>query len=321
MEKLSLKLLQTGNLGENLKGLLVVKTAKIAKTRVGKSYLTATLSDGILQTNVNVWNWPHSAVPQPNDIVEIIGKIGEYNGNRQLEVDIFTKSSTGDLADFMPQGNFNIDDYRRRFNQFKDYITDKDLRTVVEKMWTLHKDKWDTVPGALSVHNDYYAGMLQHTVDVCNNAVSIYANYAHLCNLDLVIAGALLHDVGKLYTYAFNETVIEMTHDGQLLDHIPLGALMLENARQYIEGDPRKLTLLMHIVLSHHGKLEYGSPVTPKIPEAILVNYADGIDAKMRLYERYNDTATDPTMTDRVYFLDNKPMYKSDYISSIFSSK
>lgn len=318
MYKLDINNTLAGEVGSKFEGMLLIKVARIAKTKAGKDYLAATLYDGATQINVNVWNWAYD-VPKINSVINIVGTVGIYNDNKQLNISAYTvKNSTSELlSQFVPQGNFSIDEYEARFRGFAESIGNELFRHITLESLDNFLALWRNVPGALSVHNDYVAGCLQHCVDVCNNALALYANYPHLANVDLVIAGSLLHDIGKLFTYTFDGPSIVMTPEGQLLDHISLGMLMLE--RYNTDETHEELILLQHVIAAHHGKLEYGSPVTPKCIEAIIINYADGMDAKARVYEAADKTNENSDWTDKVFFLDNRPLVHTKYVDKILN--
>ena len=329
MMKINFNNLKNMTIGTEIEGIALVVTATKRQTKTNKDYVNVTLTDGIDQLMVNIWDWKSQNIPKPNDVVAITGTVSEYQGNKQINVATF-KRSTEPVETFAPDGGVNVSAYKTRFRTFIDNIEDGFLKELVVRAFEDYEQLWNVVPGALSVHNDYIAGCLEHSVDVCQNAVALYANYSSIACLDLVIAGALLHDFGKLQTYKLEGAVIEMTDAGQLFDHLVLGAEEIGRIGNSIlkeigdENDRinccRKLKLLKHIALAHHGKLEYGSPVTGKCPEAMIVTYADGMDAKMRTYSTANRKANpEDQWTEKIYFLDNKPMLTSNYIKSIFN--
>lgn len=322
--KMDLSLLRTLKIGDEISGDLLVKTARKAMTRGAspKPYVNVTLSDGVTSTISNVWNWVPENIPQPNDVVTIYATVGEYMNNRQLNITTFGRSS-GTSDQFLPTGSFNIDTYMERFKSLASMVTVPLYKCILNWFIINYEETWRVAPSALGMHHDCIAGNLWHSVDTCNNALAIYANYSAIANLDLVITGALLHDIGKLQTYKFNGAVIEMTVEGQLLDHIPLGIQVIEtNFKEVAEdmGATEALLLLEHCIAAHHGKLEYGSPVGMRCPEAIIINYADGVDAKMRNFATLNENAGPGLWTDKMYMLDNRPMLKTEYIRKVLKT-
>ena len=321
--KIDFSKLQTLDLNAELGGICIVKEAFKLMTKANKPYLNITLSDGVTTITANIWNWTSNTIPQANDLVEVSGTVGMFAGNRQLNVGHISRY-TGELTtkDFLPTGGVDVAYYINRYLIFTEQISNKCLREITNSILYKYKDLWETTPGAVTVHHDYLAGTLQHSVDVCNNALAISVNYKDIVNTDLLIAGALLHDAGKLATYKFNVSVIEMTDQGMLLDHIPLGMRVLEEYRALAEqyNCSELFDILESIVLSHHGKLEYGSPITARCIEAMIICYADGIDAKCQTYRAANRDAQSNKWTGKVYFIDNKPMLTSDYINSIVNN-
>ena len=179
---------------------------------------------------------------------------------------------------------------------------------------------------AKAVHHVGIGGNLAHTLEVFNYGLIIAArliNQGRSVNMDLVRAGALLHDVGKAFTYVVTGPVIDYTFEGQLLDHIIIGIKLLEEALAVVDETYRDAGILLaHIIASHHGQLEYGSPVTPKFAEAYIVNLADGISASLDTLFTANDKAAKEgkEMTDRLYTLGNREHILQTTLTAMLSN-
>ena len=199
-----------------------------------------------------------------------------------------------------------------------DFLRDLTLG-ILEELRTY----WITIPGAVSVHHAFIGGTLVHSVSAAKIAMAI-ARETPEANKDLCVAGALLHDLGKLYTYKMNGVSIEMTDEGLLYEHSFMGAEFVGNFADahFDMDDPaneRKIRLLRHIILSHHGKLEYGAAITPKCVEAIIVNAADGIDASIEQVRAAATKTPDTTKwTPRVYTMNNSQLLKPSYVADVF---
>lgn len=173
-------------------------------------------------------------------------------------------------------------------------------------------------PAAVSMHHDYVGGYLQHTLEVLANARSLCTTpLMYNCSsydISLVIMGAILHDIGKLKAYAIESGLPVMTLEGQLYDHIVLGAMMLEDYRKkcnLAEEDMTWFRKLVHIVLSHHGELEYGSPVKPAFPEAFIVSQADIISAKLNRMDTEMAEMTEPFQNKKSFMFGTR-LYNSE---------
>ena len=163
-----------------------------------------------------------------------------------------------------------------------------------------------------------------HSYSVAKIAKAIAANIPE-ANVDLCMVGGMLHDIGKLFTYNMNGIAIDLTDDGMLYDHIFMGAEFVGNfAEAHIDTDSyantKKLQLLRHIILAHHGSLEFGSPVIPQCIEAAIVHSADEIDATAEQIRDAARRAPDNVKwTERIYTLGNKPKLTPHYIDCIMS--
>lgn len=177
--------------------------------------------------------------------------------------------------------------YRKLLNFFINKIESEDIRLFVNNLLEKSSKRFYTWPAASNVHHNYKSGLLQHTVNVVKNAYNIASSYNDI-DMDLVLVGSILHDIGKIYEYDENGNV---SGEGKLFDHINIGTRMI--FEEYYHGQDsvysfseRDIYNLAHIILSHHGKLEWGSPRTPAIPEAFIVHYADYIDTNMFIVHR-----------------------------------
>ena len=293
-----------------------VKTAEVKLTKTNKEYLAITLFDGEQTISGNMWDFV-GAAPNANDIVDISGKVTEWAGKKQLNITYIGVNTNLTIADFAPQGNFSVDEYWNKANSLIDTIKHEQLRDFVRTIYNDFEDKLRIAPGAKSVHNAYVGGCLEHLVDVTTVALSLADCYPYV-NKDIVTAGALLHDIGKVFEYGIDGVNIGTTLDGELLYHIPMGMTILDRYRGNISN--KILKLIQHIVLSHHGEKEYGSPVVPKFMEAMIVHFADNIDAKMGIMKETNKSSTG-TITDKVWSLGNTSLVHQVYIEEVMADE
>ena len=172
-------------------------------------------------------------------------------------------------------------------NIFKtiDSIKDTDIKLILNLFFkdTEFVKEFYNLPAASYYHHNYKHGLLEHTVSVlsiCKNITSLYPKL----NKDLLYAGAILHDIGKIKVYKLNELKIEYTEEGKLMEHLFIGAEMVKDKTKNELIDSNKINQIIHLILSHHGekKLGYGSPVDPQLPEAVVLHYADNLDAKIK---------------------------------------
>jgi 3'-5' exoribonuclease len=170
-------------------------------------------------------------------------------------------------------------------------------------------------PAAKQLHHAFLGGLLEHVVSLLTLADKVVPHYPILMR-DLVLTGVILHDIGKIHELSWS-TGFEYTLEGTLLGHIQIGASMVEQTIDSLPDFPPRLkTLVLHMILSHHGKLEFGSPKLPMIPEALMLNFLDDMDAKMQTlkseFEKAARAGKGPgEMTDKIWALDQRTMLNS----------
>lgn len=301
---------------------LVVKSASPRNTKAGKPYLYMEFFDGTDTISGNYWDWASGKVPEVNSILDISCQVTEWQGRKQLTIKSMITNTTKVLSEFAPDSGHDIGEtYKEAFSMMAG-IKDDFLRNLAMSIMEELRLQWLTIPGAVSVHHAYIGGTLVHSLSTAKIARAI-ATEVPEANMDLCIVGAMLHDIGKLYTYAMHGVNIDMTDEGLLYEHIFMGAEFVGNfAESMISdiNDERKLRLLRHIILAHHGKLEYGSPVTPKCIEALIVSAADGIDANVEQLRAAASKSPDGTKwTPRIFTLNNSQALKPEYVQYVFA--
>lgn len=301
--KISIKDLTTGS---TVTGELLMKASQVRQTKNGKDYVDSTYTDGT--RDINVKQWDCSTAPTSGVVYTITATVGEYAGAKQLTLSQAPIRSNSPVELFAATRDYDIENAWR--------CLDEAICQLPEPFFSFAKElvldkryAWMKCTAAVKMHHVQAGGLVQHTVEVMTYATAL-ANGCK-CNATLVKCGAILHDIGKLDTYACNKAAqFERTFKGVVSEHIALGISMLyasEAAKRY----PNVAKLLEHIIVSHHGKLEWGSPVEPMCPEAIIVHTADNLSATLdtldKVYEEYNQdwelhSSDAPTMlTEKVF--------------------
>ena len=295
--------------GDRVSLRMVLTKAEIRKTKTNKPYLQATFSDGTDTVSGNVWDWA-AALPELG-VYDVTAVAGEYMGKKQLNNIDMRWSDNQDKSAFGIKYVDDVQGYVTMFNNLLSLIENEVLRNIVADVYSRVTTSYATASSAVSVHHVGAGGNLVHTCEVALLSSKIAAcmkllNYD--VNEDLCIAGALLHDIGKIDTYEIDGPAVNMSTDGTLLDHIALGFNRLQQS-VVAQQHPDITRLLGHIILSHHGSKEFGSPVTPKFMEAYVVNYADGISAMMDTLRSYNTKAEEEQrpgiFTERIFTANN----------------
>lgn len=303
---------------------LVVKSATPRETRAKKPYLALELYDGSDTILGNYWDWASGKVPEVNDILDVTAAVTEWQGKKQLTVTKLRANETRHLAEFMPAGSVDVGEVYRNAYTLISNVKDDMLRDLTLAILDELREAWLVVPGAMAVHHAYVGGTLVHSYSVAVISKAI-AEAIPEANVDLCVVGGFLHDIGKLFTYAINGVSIDMTDEGKLYEHIFIGAEFVGNfAESHINTDiysnMKKLQLLRHIILSHHGQLEYGSPVNPQCIEAFIVNHADGIDsAAEQIRTAARKVPNNYKWTDRLYTLNNRAQLTPHYVEFVMN--
>lgn len=193
-----------------------------------------------------------------------------------------------DITNLLPKGNFNEQEYITRLQNLIKTVRNPGLRALLETIFSGNiYDKFIMNPAGMRMHHAYIGGLLQHSVDVAGIAVALAEQIGNV-DKDLVVAGALLHDIGKLREIS-SQIGFPYTNEGRLLGHIAMSIIIVQEAAAKLKLPAARLEQLQHILLSHHGDNEKGSPVECATKEAFIVHYADEIDAIMNQFETYDD--------------------------------
>lgn len=301
--------LKNAKIGESLNARLVLVKAEIRRTKANKPYLLATFGDGEEQLSGNIWDWS-GALP-PTGVYLVDAFVGEYMGKKQLNNINMHWDSNQDMTEFSVHYTTDLDAPYKRLNELIDGLQNEGIKAIVKEVYGMTYPEYVYASSAVGVHHVGIGGNLCHTLEVAELTIDMAAclqRAGYPIDTDLCVAGALLHDIGKVDTYSVNGPAVEVTLAGSLMDHIALGVRRLR-ATQASRVYYYAASLLEHIILSHHGSKEYGSPVTPKFMEAYIVNHADGLSAMMDTLRSYNDKADAEQrpglMTERIFTAGN----------------
>ena len=291
-----------------------VRSKQLRSRKDGGQYMAVTLGDRTGQIESRMWENFAEAAPgfETGDVVKIRAEVSRYNDRFQLNLEKLRRATADEfeLADYVPQTSKDVDELWSTLVRSVDSFTDPWLQVLVRSFVNdpLIATAFREAPAAKSLHHAWIGGLLEHVaslVGICDLAAHHYPEI----NRDLLLTGAILHDIGKLEELRWG-TTFDYTLEGQLVGHITLGVVMIEKKLATLPGFPSQLRILVeHMVLSHHGKLEFGSPKLPMIPEAVLFHYLDDLDAKMHTmrgeFERHQAQGGEAgEMTDWVRSMD-----------------
>lgn len=316
--------------GEKIVDTLLLSEATVRKTKNGKDYLQATLSDGNTTIDTKMWDWKNNAILEVGSIYNIAGTISTFRDQKQLILDTLDLCRDQDKTSFMPSVGMDLEVLNVQLHEAIESIDNTGLFFITMRTFEIYEDAILHSTAAKVIHHVGIGGLALHTLEVYNIAVAICKECAQ-ANLDLVKAGALMHDIGKIFTYTYQDPLLDLTVSGKLLDHMALGTQIIDKIVAQIIADEnysnaqakywrQTALLLKHIVLAHHGKPEFGSSVTPKFLEAQIVHWADLISATTAILKKANDTTMGKTFTDKVYALGNTEYMRQDAVDQILAN-
>jgi 3'-5' exoribonuclease len=264
----------------------LVRDKIMAMAKNGKPYMTLKLVDRSGEVEGRVWDRVDeiSARFEKNDFIRVQGKASVYLGKMQLVVQNLQRQpeSEVDLADYLPVCPRDAEQMVAELRTKVAALKDPHLRSLMEAFLAddAFLDRYRTAPAAKAMHHVYLGGLLEHSLAVATLAEDICGHYPGI-HRDLLVTGALLHDIGKVSELSY-ERSFDYSDEGKLLGHIVMGVEMVEEKIRTLPGFPPVLgTLVKHLLLSHHGQYEYGSPKRPKTMEAVILNFLDDLDSKI----------------------------------------
>jgi 3'-5' exoribonuclease len=300
--------------------VFLVRDCTQAMARNGKPYMTLKLMDCTGEIEARVWDRVEELAGQfdKNDFLRVSGRGNLYMGKMQLVVQELKKvrEEDVDLADFLPVSKRSVAEMRTELDQLLGSMTLGPLRRLLLAFFDDADffKRYSRAPAAKGMHHVFIGGLLEHSLAVSALACDVAQRYAQV-DRDLLIAGALLHDVGKVAELCY-ERAFDYTDEGKLIGHIVMGVEMIEERARALPDYPRQqVMLLKHLLLSHHGQYEFGSPKRPKMLEAVILNFIDDLDSKIngiqthidKEPERSGDWTSYHRLYDRYFYAPHSP--------------
>ena len=288
-------------------------------TKANKPYLNLILGDKCGQIEGRVWDPGDPRIEKEfdrGDTVKIRGSVSRFDERNQVKIDILRKAYAGEVekSDLLPATTFDVAVLWGHLQIAIGSIGNPDLKRLLDALLAdpAIAQAYREAPAARQLHHAWLGGLLEHVVSLLGLADRVASHYPML-DRDLLLTGVILHDIGKIRELSWS-VGFDYTIEGTLLGHIQMGIDLVEKTIDALPGFPSRLrTLVLHMILSHHGKLEFGSPKLPMIPEALALNFVDDLDAKMQAmsseFEKcIRDGKGPDELTGKVWSLDNRQL-------------
>lgn len=297
--------------GDKVASTFLVTEKNMAFSLKGSPYLNVRLKDKTGELDGKIWDNAAEFDQQfkKGDVIYLEGKAANYKNSIQISIIKIKKIAWEDVepTDYLPAAKGDVIDM---FNEILAYVENIQTKPLQDLLYAfLHDQKiaelFQRAPAAKGFHHIYLGGLLEHTLSVVRLLEKVSEHYTIL-NKDMVITGGILHDIGKIYEFSYDH-IIDYSDEGRLIGHIVMGVEMIDKKIAAMDDFPQQLALeLRHIILSHHGEFEFGSPKRPKTLEALVVHYIDDLDAKFNAFQTFIDDSTnnDSDWTNYNRFLD-----------------
>ena len=287
-----IKFVNTLQEGDLVDDLFLVKTAKLSETRAGKPYLVLTVMDKSGEISGPIWDnaAAYKEICVAGRVVHCLGSVQLYRDKLQLKVDDVRamEQDDVDLGDFFPTSIRCRKEMAVELQQLVQTVKNPFLKKLLSVFFV--KSNWwprfQEAPAAKGIHHAYIGGLMEHSLSVGKAADSLASHYEGI-DRSLLLTGALLHDIGKLEELKMECGIVDYTVQGRLKGHLVIGSEMVGKAADKIRNFPEELiSQVQHLILSHHGRQEFGSPTVPMTVEAFMLSFLDDLDAKMNIIEQ-----------------------------------
>jgi 3'-5' exoribonuclease len=313
---------------ENVSAPFLIKFSAVQVGKNGKPYMNLVLMDKSGEIEARLWEdaQKHAGQAVRDAFVQIEGRCQLFQGRRQLVVNKLQLLREDEInpKDYLPETTLDPDALYAQLMGFVDSMQDPYYKALAEAVLRDDADIVDRVkraPAAKSVHHAYKTGLLEHVVSIVTILDGLAKHYGKYVDRDLMFLGGFFHDIGKIWELSY-ERVTEYTTEGKLIGHLVMGVELMDRKIRELEAQPGRLPgafpvekalLIKHVILAHHGILEYGSPKRPKMLEALLVHMVDDMDSKVnaiRCFIEQDQTAGRWTALNRQY---ERFFYKPDW--------
>lgn len=302
--------------GDSVELFLLIKSATKGIASNGKPFLTLIFQDRSGEIEAKLWDASDEdeEIYTPEKIVKVVGDIQNFRGKMQLRLRQIRPATPQDgvkISQFIATAPLTIDEMRGKITEYIFAMKNPNIQRITRHLLKKYEKEFYEFPAATKNHHEYVSGLAYHVVSMLDLAKAICTLYPSL-DEDLLYAGIILHDLGKV-TELSGPISTTYTIKGNLLGHISIMVSEIEKAAEELGIKGEEVLVLQHLVLSHHGKAEWGSPKPPLIKEAEILHYIDNLDAKMNMLDRALEKVKPGEYTEKVFALDNRAFYKPTF--------
>lgn len=302
--------------GDQIEAFLLIKSVTKGITQAGNPFLTIILQDKTGDIEAKLWDCTKEDEQKytASGIVKVAGEVTSFRGQNQLKILKARLASPEDgvsVQDFLETAPLTQDEMMEIITQYVFELKNPNIQRITRYLLRKHHEAFLHYPAATKNHHEYVSGLAYHVVSMLRLAKSIAELYPSL-NTDLLYAGVILHDLGKVIELS-GSVAPSYTTEGILLGHISIMMSEISEAAKELGIDGEEVLVLKHLVLSHHKNPEWGSPKPPFIKEAEILHYIDNIDAKVTMLDRALEHVEPGEFTERIFPLDNRSFYKPNF--------
>lgn len=304
--------------GDSIESFMLIKQARKGIASNGKPFLSLQLSDKTGEIDAKLWavSQEDELAYQSGKVVNLSGDVQDFRGMRQLKIRTIRLAAKQDQVraeDFMPSAPRDRDEMIEEVTRFIFDLNNAKLQRITRHLFKKHQEAFKTAPAAVKNHHEYASGLLYHVVSMLQLGKQLAQLYPTL-DTDLLYSGIILHDMAKVRELSGPLTP-EYTVEGKLLGHISMMVTEIEEAAKELQIEGEEVMALQHMILSHHGKPEWGSVTPPMIREAEMLHMIDNLDARMNMLDRALDHVEPGQFSERVFPLENRSFYKPHFQS------
>lgn len=298
-----------------VEGFCIVKSVEKKTSSKGDVYLDFTLGDSSGEINAKLWRYipAEHGEYKAQDIVKVRGTVSQYNGSDQLRIERIRTSFDGDnvkIEDLVRSVGYSGEEMFDELLSLADGFSDNDLKTVVTAILSDNKEKLIYFPAAFKLHHAVRGGLLMHTLSIVRLCESVCKIYPFV-DRELLISGAILHDISKLEEFSVGELGIAegYTIEGNLLGHLAMGAAKVDQYAKQLNISRKTSVLLQHMILSHHGEPEFGAAVRPMFIEAEILSELDLLDSRIYEMREAVSSVKPDEFSGRMWALNDRKLY------------